>query len=224
MSIEAKDLKQSGAPFRDQPPGEVDFTMMFLTHDAFLRDLRRLEDAVAAGRAAEAGVHNGWETVKHELHIHHVGEDEAIWPALRAKLTRPEDTAVLDMMEAEHGLIDPLQARIDAAFAAGGEGLTAAVEEFATALTTHMEHEENLALPLVDAHLGQEGWGGYHEHMIRTQGIPEVGAYLAWILDDAPASAHDKVLGMLPDSLRAMYHQQFLPQYRATPRWTTPAA
>ncbi|MFD4028780.1 hemerythrin domain-containing protein [Streptomyces sp. NPDC058576] len=219
MNTAPKDLKSSGTPFRDQPPGAVDFTLMFLTHDAFQRDLRRFRAAVAEGRSTEESVRNGWETVKHELHIHHVGEDAAIWPALRERLTDPEAIAVLDMMESEHALIDPLQARIDAALETGGAELSTAVQDFATSLATHMEHEENLALPLVEAHLGPEGWGAYHQHMISTQGLAEVGGYLAWVLDDTPVAQQDKVLGMLPEALRTMFDEQFEPAYRATPRW-----
>lgn len=224
MTSADKDLSSTGRRFRDQPPGAVDFTVMFLTHDAFLRDLNRLKDAVAAGRAGEEAVRNGWEMIKHELHIHHVGEDEAIWPQLREKLADAEDIATLDLMEAEHGQIDPLQARVDSALETGGQELELAVKEFATSLATHMEHEENRALPLVERHLGPEGWAKYHQHMIGNYGPEEVGTFLAWVLDGAAQADRDKVLGMLPPPVQAMYHQTFEPAYRATPRWTTPAA
>ncbi|MVO90440.1 hemerythrin domain-containing protein [Streptomyces sp. p1417] len=230
MSSTDNDLSSTGPRLRDQPPGRVDFTMMFLTHDAFLRDLRRLEAAVAAGRSGERAVRNGWETIKEELHIHHVGEDEAIWPPLREALSASTDLAVraelgvLDLMEEEHGRIDPLQTRVDAAFAAGGEELELAVKEFATAMASHMEHEEDQALPLVEQHLGPEGWARYHQFMIGTNGPDRVGAYLAWLLDDVPEATLEKILGMLPPPVRAAYRQKFEPEYRAVPRWTAPTA
>ncbi|MEK8169271.1 hemerythrin domain-containing protein [Streptomyces sp. M19] len=159
-----------GAPVRrrDQPPGRVDFTMMYFSHDAFLRDLRRLAEAVAGGRTQEPAVRNGWETFKHQLHVHHLGEDEAVWPPLRELLSQPEDLAVLDLMEKEHGAIDPMQERIDAAFEAGGPELEALVKEFTEALATHMEHEEERALPLVETHLGPEGWERYSQHLLSS--------------------------------------------------------
>ncbi|WP_051852932.1 hemerythrin domain-containing protein [Streptomyces aureocirculatus] len=230
MSSTDSALSGTGPRLRDQPPGRVDFTMMFLTHDAFLRDLRRLETAVAAGRGDEEAVRNGWRTIKQELHIHHVGEDEAIWPPLREKLAASADIAVradiavLDLMEEEHGRIDPLQTRVDAAFASGGQELEVAVKEFATAMASHMEHEEDQALPLVEQHLGPEGWAEYHQFMIGTNGPDRVGSYLAWLLDDVPETTLDKVLGMLPAPVRTAYRQKFEPEYRAVPRWTTPAA
>ncbi|MDT0346422.1 hemerythrin domain-containing protein [Streptomyces litchfieldiae] len=216
----------TGTPVRkrDQPPGAVDFTMMYLTHDAFLRDLRRLEAAVAAGRAGDPAVRNGWQTFKEQLHSHHVGEDEAVWPQLREKLTAPEDIAVLDLMEAEHGQIDPLQERIDAAFETGGPELEAAVKEFTTSIAAHMEHEEDQALPLVETHLGPEGWANYSQFMLRTQTMSDVGAYFAWLLDGASNETRNRALGPLPPPLRYMLHQEWEPAYRSVPRWSdTPA-
>jgi hypothetical protein len=209
---------------RHLPPGRVDFSIMYLTHDAFLRDLERLRTATREGRAGEPSVRAGWETFKHQLHVHHVGEDEAIWPQLRERLERAEDLAVMDLMEEEHGAIDPMQDRVDAAIAAGGRGLPAAVEEFADALTAHMEHEEERALPLVETHLGPEGWARYSQYMLTSQGLQEAGAYLAWLLDDAPEAAREKTLGVLPEPVREMFLQQFEPRYAAAGHWGAPAA
>ncbi|MFD3505798.1 hemerythrin domain-containing protein [Streptomyces sp. NPDC058676] len=213
------------APLRqhDQPTGRVDFTMMFLTHDAFLRDLRRLAEAVADGRTGEAAVRTGWETFKHQLHVHHVGEDEAIWPPLREALAGSAEIAVLDLMETEHAAIDPLQDRIDAAFDEGGPQLAELVEEFTALLATHMDHEEEQALPLVETHLGPEGWAAYSQYMLATGGLPEAGGYLAWLLDGAPADVRATVLGPLPPPVRHLIHNQFEPQYAAVPRWTDAA-
>src|SRR5258708_40050800 len=97
---------RSGRPPR--PVGRVDFTFMYAAHDAFTRDLRRLADAVEGGRTAEAAVRAGWATFKNQLHFHHTAEDNWLWPALREKVTRPDEISVLDAMEAEHLLIDPL--------------------------------------------------------------------------------------------------------------------
>ena len=60
--------------WRERTPlnGVVDFTMMYVAHDAFTRDLRRL---AAAG---EQGAHSPqwlgiWATFTKQLHIHHTG-------------------------------------------------------------------------------------------------------------------------------------------------------
>jgi hypothetical protein len=211
---------------RSQPIGTIDFSMMYFSHDAFKRDLRRLGEAVDAGRAAEQPVTNGWETFKKQLHIHHVGEDVTLWPPLREKTTAPADIAVLDLMEAEHGRIDPLLASIDATLATGAGGgaeLGREVKELTDSLVAHMEHEEERALTLVETYLGPAGWDAYTAYMRKTNGLKGGGAYLAWLLDDAPESSVTHVLGLLPAPVRVLYRRVFQPRYARTPRWSTPA-
>ena len=101
--------------------GDADLTIMIAAHDAFRRDLTRLARTASAAnltRPAASRSQAGWELFKRELHIHHTAEDEIIWPALRPRLAHsPTALSVLDAMEAEHELIDPLLASVDAAFA-----------------------------------------------------------------------------------------------------------
>lgn len=77
------------ARYRRPSQGRVDFTLRYVAHDAFRRDLRRLTAAVVAGRVADPGTVIGWETFKDQMHIHHSVEDAALWPPLRQKVTRP---------------------------------------------------------------------------------------------------------------------------------------
>jgi hypothetical protein len=148
--------------------GKVDFTMMYAAHDAFQRDLRRLTAVVGAGRTADPAVRAGWETFK----IHHAVEDEALWPPLRQKVIGSDEASVLDAMEAEHARIDPLLSRVDASFAAAdGAALAENAGALAAALEAHMEHEEDQALPLVEARLGPEGWAGFIKAIRARQGL-----------------------------------------------------
>ncbi|SFB97791.1 hemerythrin domain-containing protein [Streptomyces aidingensis] len=204
---------------RDLPPGRVDFSMMYFTHDAFLRDLRRFADAVASGRGTAPSVRTGWETFKKQLHFHHVAEDEALWPPLRRAVTDPAEIAVLDLMESEHSMIDPMFTRIDAALTAGGRGLGDLVQEMTTALGTHMRHEEDRALPLIEKHLGPAGWDHYTDYSRKTNGLKNGGLYLAWLLDDMPPATEQTVLGLLPPPVRFLYRRVFKPRYARTPRW-----
>lgn len=145
-----------------RPAGKVDFTFMYAAHDAFNRDLRRLAAAAGSGRTADPAVRTGWATFRNQLHIHHTAEDRWLWPALRDKVTRPDEVSVLDAMEAEHLGIDPLLSRVDASLTATGlTGLTENAGALASALAAHMEHEEDYALPLVEQHLGPEGWAAF---------------------------------------------------------------
>jgi Hemerythrin HHE cation binding domain len=205
--------------------GKVDFMMMYAAHDAFQRDLRRLTAVVGAGRTADPAVRAGWETFKNQLHIHHTVEDVALWPPLRQKVIGSDEVAVLDAMEAEHARIDPLLSRVDASFAAAdGAGLAENAGALAAALGAHMEHEEDQALPLVEARLGPEGWAGFIKAIRARQGLRGAAEFLPWILDRAPAETSKRVLGGLPAPARLLYRAVWRPGYARTPRWNTTTA
>src|SRR5689334_16239103 len=104
----------------------LDVTMMFAVHDAFRRELGELErvtgpsadDPRVALRAAA-----GWELFKRHLLVHHTSEDVALWPAMERRLAgRGPELELMAAMEAEHAVIDPLLAGVDAALASPDGG------------------------------------------------------------------------------------------------------
>jgi iron-sulfur cluster repair protein YtfE (RIC family) len=200
--------------------GTVDFTFMYAAHDAFHRDLRRLAAAVEAGRTAEPAVRVGWATFKNQVHVHHTAEDTSLWPQLRRKVIRPGDVAVLDAMEAEHARIDPLLSQVDASLAATGlAGLAENASALTAGLAAHMEHEEDQALPLVEAHLGPGGWAAFRKAVGKSQGLRGGAEFFPWMLDGAPADTSKRLLGMLPPPARLLYRAVWRPGYARTPRW-----
>jgi hypothetical protein len=205
--------------------GRVDFTMMYVAHDAFSRDLRRLTAAAGAGQTASPVVRAGWAMLKKQLHIHHTTEDTSLWPALREKVTRPGHVAVIDAMEAEHARIDPQLDAVDQALAASDAlSLTQSVQALDESLTRHMRHEENQALPLVETFLGPEGWAAFERAIRKTQGLRAGAQYLPWVLDGAPIATQAKFLGLLPPPVRLLYRRVWAPRYRRIPRWDGPAS
>ena len=202
--------------------GKVDFTLMYAVHDAFQRDLRYLAAAVEAGQTADPAVRAGWATFKNQLHVHHTAEDTSLWPPLRQKVTRPDQMAVLDAMEAEHARIDPLVSQVDASLAASGRaGLADNAAALAGALAAHLKHEEDQALPLVEAHLGPAGWAAFRKATGKIQGLRGGAEFFPWMLDGASAETSKKVLGMLPPPARLLYRAVWRPRYARTPRWDT---
>ena len=202
--------------------GKVDFTLMYAVHDAFHRDLRCLTAAVEAGQSADPAVRTGWATFKNQLHIHHTAEDTSLWPPLRQKVARLEDTAVLDAMEAEHARLGPLLSRVDASLAASDRaGMAGNTQALTAALAAHTEHEEDQALPLIEAHLGPEGWAAFRKAVGKSQGLRGGAEFFPWMLDGAPAETSRRVLRMLPAPARLLYRAVWRPGYARTPRWTT---
>jgi Hemerythrin HHE cation binding domain len=209
---------------RPRHAGQVDFTFMYAAHDAFDRDLQRLMAAVDAGHSTDPGVRAGWATFKNQLHLHHTAEDRWLWPAVRAKATRPDETSVLDAMEAEHLDLEPLLSQVDAALVAGGRaGLAEGASALAAALSAHMEHEEKYALPLVEAHLGAQGWAAFGKTAGKSTGLKGAAELFPWLLEGAPAATRKQLLHMLPPPARLLYRALWRPAYARTPRWVTTA-
>jgi len=203
--------------------GDVDFTMMYVAHDAFTRDLQRLASASEQGHAETPEALAAWAMFTKQLHIHHTAEDTSLWPKLRAAVSAPEEVAVLDAMEMEHAQIDPQLVRVDAAIAAhDATNLTDSVHTLAAGLAAHMQHEENEALPLIERYLGRAGWAAFGQDIRKTQGGLRGGAeYLPWVLDDAPDATKTKVLRLLPPPARLLYRRIWAPKYNRTMRWDT---
>jgi hypothetical protein len=198
--------------------GRVDFTMMYVAHDAFNRDLARLLRAAGEGHAHTPEARATWANFSHQLHTHHDTEDTSLWPRLRSAVTGDDEMATLDAMEAEHETLDPLIERIDKSLHLGHD--TAVVSELtqlAVGLAAHMRHEEDAALPLVERRLGAAGWARFGQDIRKANGGIRAGAqYLPWVLDGAPEPARRSALGVLPPPVRVLYRRVWEPKYRAS--------
>jgi len=201
--------------------GDADLTIMLAAHGAFRRDLTRLVRAAAAADLSDPArrqpVEAGWELFKHQLHLHHTAEDEIIWPVLRPRLAHSEHAlSVLDAMEDEHELIDPLLAAVDAGFAQRDDSLADVIDALVSSLTGHLAHEERDGLPLIGVALTAAEWRRVGFKIARRNGLSEGGEMFAWILDGADG---DAALRTLPPPLRLLYKGVWKPRFNKTPRW-----
>jgi hypothetical protein len=204
--------------------GAADLTIMLAAHDAFRRDLTRLTRAAAAADlsdpARRQSVAAGWELLKRELHLHHTAEDEIIWPVLRPRLVHSQTAlSVLDAMEAEHDLIDPLLAAVDTAFSAASDRLADVIDALATTLTGHLAHEERDGLPLIGVALTAAEWRAAGRAIARKNGLSAGSEMFAWMLDGAGRDQAAATLGSLPPPLRLLYRAIWKPRFDKTPRW-----
>ena len=60
---------------RQSLTGSVDFTMMYVAHDAFNRDLARLVTAAQGGRGLSEAASTTWQGVAKQLHTSRGGTD-----------------------------------------------------------------------------------------------------------------------------------------------------
>jgi len=202
--------------------GDADLTIMLAAHDAFRRDLTRLARTAGSANlsdpARRQSIAAGWDLFKRQLHLHHTAEDEIIWPVLRPRLEHsPAALSVLDAMEAEHELIDPLLAAVDVQFA-GGDRLADVIDTLTSALTGHLGHEERDGLPLIGVALTAAEWRGVGRKMASKNGMAASSEMFAWILDGTDRE-HATTLAQLPPPLRLLYRARWKPRFDKTQRW-----
>ena len=203
--------------------GDADLTIMLAAHDAFRRDLTRLartaSKANLADPARRQSIAAGWELFKHELHIHHTAEDEIIWPVLRPRLEHsPAALSVLDAMEAEHELIDPLLAAVDAEFGQG-DRLADVIDALTSSLTGHLGHEERDGLPLIGVALTSSEWRGVGRKIATKNGLSAGSEMFAWMLDGADRDHGQAALAQLPPPVRLLYRAVWKPRFDKKHRW-----
>lgn len=210
------------------PKSHVDLTVMLVSHDAFRRDLRRLEKAAARRHGddplARRRVETGWQIFKTQLRFHHEGEDRDLWPRMAKGMAhRPHVLAVLRELEAEHGLIDPLLARVDAVLAdrttPTGQ-VEKAVAELATCLEGHLEHEERDGLPHVQEALTEKEWKAFTADQREHLGLTGAAELFPWLLDDASEANLRRVTSFMPMPMRMAMKKLWAPAYRARETWT----
>ena len=176
--------------------------MNTIIHHGLRRDLDRaarvLARPVTDAQRASLCRHITW--MLDYLHRHHVGEDEGVWPRTLAK--RPDLRELVDEMEAEHEALaaasDQVRAASDA-FARDGseEGrreLAEAVAHMQATTLPHLDHEEQVAMPLVLETLDDTDWDYLEKnHFRKGVGLADLGPMGMWLLDDLNA-AHAAVI------------------------------
>ncbi|MGH8986786.1 MAG: hemerythrin domain-containing protein [Acidimicrobiia bacterium] len=189
----------------------LDMTMMLAYHDALRRDLKQI------ARMEQRS--DGWDLFETLLHVHHTAEDDALWPVVREAVAgQADDLALLDEMEAEHAALGPLLEAIDEGLERG-DSAPQARAEMATKLQEHLSHEEDAALPLIDATMTVEQWMGFGQAATERLG-PNMPKYLPWLLDGADEDTTARVLTLIPPPVQEMYRNEWRPAYAAKDWWS----
>lgn len=194
-----------------------EWTIMYVLHDAFRRDL----DAMLATVASPAAVRVRWTVFRDQLEFHHTAEDQVMWPPVRARLADdPAGLALMDAMEDEHRLIDPLLAAVDDALAdrAGQAGLAEALTRLRATLASHLAHEETDALPLITKVMTTAGVAAIFKRFGRIgglrSGLKRGAVMFPWALSGASPQTQAQVISYLPPPARLLYRAVWLPRYR----------
>jgi iron-sulfur cluster repair protein YtfE (RIC family) len=202
------------------------FTIVYLIHDAFRRDLARLSAALRSPqvdltRARQLTAH--WEFVNDQLHHHHRIEDESLWPVVRPKLAgHDEQLGVLGDMEAQHLALasqDDAVAEGFAVYAARPEAkagvvLAGQLDELGVELATHLDDEETRCFPVIDQAMTDAEFESFGKATAKAIGMRGSARFFPWIFDGADPRERKAVLSMPPPPVRVLCTYVWEPRYR----------
>ena len=190
----------------------ADWVIMQAVHDAFRRDLDAMIGAARHGESPRGR----WRVFRDQLTFHHTAEDKALWPVVRAKLSGNRDgLALMEAMEEEHSLIDPLLAAVEDALAldAAGPQVSDMLTRLKTTLVSHLAHEESDALPLISSLMSKAELSAVNREFRKLGGLRQASVMFPWALSAAAPQTRDRVLGLLPPPVRVVYALVWLPRY-----------
>jgi hypothetical protein len=182
-------------------------------HEAFRRDLGQLLVTTASRRAVRAR----WNVFCDQLRFHLGAETAALWPPVQVKLAGdPADLALIEAMEGEHRLIEPVLTAIDEAFTVNTstEDLRELLARLQSTLSSHLVQEEAEALPLVNEIMSKGELARITRTLTRMGGRKRAAVMMPWALADASAGIRGQVLRQLPATWRVLYRAVWLPRYR----------
>jgi hemerythrin-like domain-containing protein len=160
----------------------ADVRDMLVVHESFRQEFARIPDLVSGVAPGDLSrtrvVAEHLDLMVQMLHLHHKGEDDLLWPKLLERAPQ-EVTALIPLMEKQHGAIDVLLRRADeeltrwraTADAADRDTLAATLKALEPALAEHLETEESRILTVVPQYLTSREWLELGDHAIA--GLPK---------------------------------------------------
>jgi len=218
-------ISEEHAPMDAGPP-RGRFTIVYLIHDAFRRDIDRLRAAVGEGGVSVArarALQAHWAFVADQLHHHHRVEDESLWPLIRPKLAgHASELSILDQMVAQHEELQPKCEGIESGFTSFvrdpaddvGARLRGSLDELAAALSAHLGDEESHCFPVIDEALSAEEFESFGKATAKAVGMRGSARFFPWIFDGADPVERKAVLGMPPPPVRILCTYVWEPGYQ----------
>ena len=219
-------MSETGSPASPTGPPRGRFTIVYLIHEAFRRDLARLSTALRVpvqDRSRYRMLADRWEFVNEQLHHHHQVEDASLWPLVRPKLAgRDDELAVLQEMENQHDALAPTCTAVDEGFAAlvaqpgdgAGGDVADRLDAMATLLAAHLDDEESRCFPVIDQAMSDEEFASFGKATAKAVGMRGSARFFPWIFDDADPVERKAVLSMPPPPVRVLCQYVWEPRYR----------
>ena len=207
----------------------AEMSMNRVIHCAFRRDLKRFEGALETfpdGDAPRAEqLWTAWVNFNDQLTIHHTGEHEIAWPALR-QLGFSED--VLTQWDAEH---EQLAAALEStgaamqtlrrtATATDAKAAAEAMANLSAVAAEHLDHEDADLEPFYLAKKNTPEMKAMGRKFAKVS-PPVAGTFFAWLQDGATSEEQASLRQNVPGPVLAIIGAAFGRKYRSSvaPVW-----
>jgi hypothetical protein len=205
-------------------------SMNVVIHRAFRRDLKRFGEALEGfpdgDRARATALQRAWDHFEAQLHEHHEGEHEAVFPALAAIGVAAPD---LGTFHTEH---EAMAADLDAATAslrrlsgsasrADADAAAGAVRRLQATTVTHLDHEERQT----EGPLAEHADGPVVRELVKTMrgrmSPAKAGMFVTWLQDGATTQERAALRESIPGPVVTVLGGLFGRRYRReiAPTW-----
>jgi hemerythrin-like domain-containing protein len=176
-------------------------------HSAFKREILRLRDGLRKADLSDAkateGLARRYKFFSVTLHHHHEGEDTFLWPNVRPK-ANPQESLVLDAMEAEHGALASVLDAVDEEFKnlsvkSDKDHIAARLDELGAVLSGHTQHEEREGVPIVQKYIEEDDFKAFVKFSRHSE---DASLVLPWVSDGATPTEVASTWGMIPAPVR----------------------
>jgi len=185
----------------------IDTSMNTNLHSAFKREILRLRDGLRKADLSDAkateGLARRYKFFSVTLHHHHEGEDTFLWPNVRPK-ANPQESLVLDAMEAEHGALASVLDAVDEEFKnlsvkSDKDHIAARLDELGAVLSGHTQHEEREGVPIVQKYIEEDDFKAFVKFSRHSE---DASLVLPWVSDGATPTEVASTWGMIPAPVR----------------------
>jgi hemerythrin-like domain-containing protein len=185
----------------------IDTSMNTNLHSAFKREIVRLRDGLRKADLSDAkateGLARRYKFFSVTLHHHHQGEDTFLWPNVRPK-ANPQESLVLDAMEAEHGALASVLGAVDEEFKnlsvkSDKDHIAARLDKLGAVLSGHSQHEEREGVPIVQKYIEEDDFKAFVKFSRHSE---DASLVLPWVSDGATPTEVASTWGMIPAPVR----------------------
>jgi hemerythrin-like domain-containing protein len=207
-------------------PGQYDTDVsdMFAVHKALLGALDAAPQYVTkAGNDPERVevIGSFCENVIEFLHVHHMGEDELIYPLLEERCT--ESRSVLERIDDQHKLLYAPMDSGRSALAAwratpsvdGAQAVVGAISSIVETLRPHLTEEESTVLPIASKWMSPEEWGQLPGHSLMHFRADKPWLALGLVREQLNQEQRDGMLAGMPPEMQTAWATQMEPAFNA---------